>query len=193
MIVRLTFFICIATLSLAAAETLTFNQYIRPILADKCFACHGLDAKKRKAGLRLDVAEGAYREKDGERPIVPGDLAKSAAWKRILSKDPDEVMPPAESHKTLSDAEKATLKLWIEQGAAYQKHWAFEPPIKVPQTLFAPVGQTFLSADTLRQTGMSAPRNEIDTFIIERLAREKRSRFRPKPTSPRFCAAHHLR
>src|SRR4051812_21191162 len=74
-------------------QTISFNQHIRPMLSDKCFACHGLDAKKRKAGLRLDVPEGAYREKDGVRPIVPGHPEQSEVWKRLFSKDPEEVMP----------------------------------------------------------------------------------------------------
>jgi len=104
---------------------LRFNQDIRPIFSDKCFACHGFDAKKRKADRRLDTPEGAYAVADGVQAIAPGDLAKSEAWKRILSRDEDEVMPPPESHKKLSDAEKALIKRWIEEGATYQKHWAF--------------------------------------------------------------------
>lgn len=139
----------------SAADKLSFNQHIRPILADKCFACHGVDAKQRKGSLRLDTAEGAYREKDGDRAIVPGDLSKSVLWTRINSLDSDEVMPPPDSHKTLSDAEKATLKTWIQQGASYQKHWAFEPPVKVAPPASVPGG------------------NEIDAFLAERLKREK--------------------
>jgi len=145
----------------ASAEThgkLRFNQDIRPIFSDKCFACHGFDAKKRKADRRLDTPEGAYAVKDGVQAIVPGDLAKSEAWQRILSKDNDEVMPPPESHKKLSDAEKALIRRWIEEGAAYQKHWAFEVPVKVaPPEIHKP---------------QFAIRNQIDAFIAERLQRE---------------------
>jgi hypothetical protein len=132
---------------------LRFNQDIRPILSDKCFACHGTDPKKRKADLRLDTPEGAYAVTDDVQAIAPGDLAKSEAWKRILSKDEDEVMPPPESHKKLSDAEKAIIKRWIEEGAAYQKHWAFEAPVKAA----LPAG---------------AGGNPIDAFIGDRLQRE---------------------
>jgi Protein of unknown function (DUF1553)/Protein of unknown function (DUF1549)/Planctomycete cytochrome C len=115
-----------------AAEPLSFNRDIRPILSDKCFACHGFDSKKREANLRLDTPEGAYAEHEGVKAVVPKDLNASALWKRINSTDEAEIMPPPESHKKLSDAEKQTLKLWIEQGAPYQKHWAFEAPVAVP-------------------------------------------------------------
>ena len=115
----------------SAAQTpehvLAFNRDIRPILADKCFACHGQDAKKREADLRLDTFEGATADLGGGQAIVPGDLANSELWHRINSTDEDEVMPPPASHKSLTDAEKSFLKQWIEQGAPYQKHWAFEP------------------------------------------------------------------
>src|SRR5205085_1592481 len=113
--------------ALAADSALSFNRDIRPILSSKCFACHGFDAKKREADRRLDTAEGAYEEHDGVRAIVPGDLSKSELWRRVISKDEDEVMPPPASKKTLTDAERELLKRWIEQGAPYQKHWAFEP------------------------------------------------------------------
>src|SRR5437879_2146060 len=78
----------------AADATLSFNRDIRPILSSKCFACHGFDAKKRQADRRLDTAEGASEEHDGVRAIVPGDLAKSELWRRVTSKDEDEMMPP---------------------------------------------------------------------------------------------------
>ncbi len=115
----------------AADRPLSFNRDIRPILSDKCFACHGFDAKHREADLRLDTAEGAYAKTDGVQAIVPSDLAKSEAWLRIIATDKDEVMPPPKSHKTLTAAEKATIKRWIEQGAKYQKHWAFEAAVKM--------------------------------------------------------------
>jgi len=122
--------LALAGIAAAAERPLSFNQDIRPILSDKCFACHGFDAKKREADLRLDTAEGAYATKDGVTPIAPGNPAKSEVWLRITSTDKDEVMPPPKSHKSLTGPEKATLRRWIEQGAKYQKHWAFEPPVK---------------------------------------------------------------
>jgi hypothetical protein len=138
--------------SLAAADDqLSFNRDIRPILSSKCFACHGFDAKKREADLRLDTPEGATADHDGSRAIVPGDLAKSELWRRVTSTDEDEMMPPPSSKKTLTADEKALLKRWIEQGAKYQKHWAFEP-IQRPQV---PQGAAGSAA--------------IDAFVNERL------------------------
>src|SRR4051812_34295915 len=116
----------------AGAADLSFNRDIRPILSDKCFACHGTDAKKRKGDRRIDTAEGAMAEKDGVQAVKPGDLAGSEAWRRITTDDPEEIMPPPKAQKTLTAAEKETIRKWIEQGAKYQKHWAFEPPVKVP-------------------------------------------------------------
>lgn len=123
-----------ATRCLPAAENLSFNHDIRPILSDKCFSCHGFDAKKRKADLRLDTLEGATsKAESGATAITPGNLSTSELWKRInLPAEDEDLMPPVKSHKTLSAAEKATLKLWLEQGAAYQKHWAFEAPKLTP-------------------------------------------------------------
>ena len=136
----------------ASPETIQFNRDIRPILSDQCFACHGFDAKHREADLRLDTFEGATINHDGTRAIVPGDPSKSEAWKRILSTDPDEVMPPRKAHKTpLSQLQKDLLKRWIEQGAHYEKHWAFVPPKRPP-------------------TPPSAPPHPIDQFIQASLA-----------------------
>ena len=115
----------------AAAQELTFNRDIRPILSDKCFACHGADEKKREAKLRLDLPETATaKNEDGKAAIVPGKADESMLWQRIITKDADDVMPPPKSHKQLNEAEKQTLRKWIEQGASYQKHWAFETPVK---------------------------------------------------------------
>ncbi len=111
-----------------ADEKVTFNEHIRPILAENCFYCHGKDPNHRKAQRRLDMPEGATAETKGVRAIVPGDLENSELWRRINSDDPDEVMPPAESHKDpLKPEQRALIKRWIEQGAAYQNHWAYEP------------------------------------------------------------------
>ncbi len=123
--------LALLALSVARAEpAVSFNQDIRPILSDNCFACHGTDAAHRKAKLRLDLPEGAYAERKGLRAIVPGDLASSEAWLRINSEYEDEVMPPPDSHKTLTPEQRALIKRWIEQGAAYQRHWSYEPIAK---------------------------------------------------------------
>ena len=102
-----------------------FNRDIRPLLSDRCFACHGFDAKAREADLRLDTPEGAFAKRDGSPPaIVPGRPDESLAWQRIVSTDPDEVMPPSDSHLKLSESEKNLLKRWIAAGAEYQPHWS---------------------------------------------------------------------
>ena len=134
------------------ADDIEFNRDVRPILAENCFACHGLDAKARKAKLRLDVPEGAFAERRGIAPIVPGNLKESEVWTRITTDDVDAQMPPADSRKQLTAAQKEILKKWIEQGAKYQKHWSFEP-IRTP--------------NTKHQT-----QSAIDQFIEARLAKE---------------------
>ncbi len=121
--------------ALAESARLEFNRDIRPILSDKCFACHGFDANERKADLRLDIPEGAYALNDDIQAIKPGDLQSSEVWRRITSTDEDEVMPPPESNKHLTDVEKDLLKRWIEKGAQYQLHWAFVPPKKSAKSL----------------------------------------------------------
>ena len=108
-------------------DSIRFNRDVRPILSENCFACHGQDAKHRKAKLRLDERKGALAEREGVRAIVPGDLKKSEAWARIISKDKDDVMPPQDSHKELSEDHKNVLREWILQGAEYEKHWSFVP------------------------------------------------------------------
>src|SRR5688500_14780363 len=122
-------------------ETVSYNFHIRPILSDKCFACHGPDARTRKAGLRLDVRDGAIaelQESPGKHAIVPGAAARSELFHRIVSADPDFRMPSKASNKTLSALEKAMLVRWIEQGAEYKPHWAFIKPVKVkPPTVSA--------------------------------------------------------
>ncbi len=138
----------------AATGPVQFNRDVRPILSDQCFACHGFDAKHRKAGLRLDVAESAYApNKEGRVAVKPGDPAGSELWKRILTDDPDDVMPPPDSHKTVSAEQRSVLKRWIEEGAKYQRHWAFEAPVRGP-----------LPAVALP--------NPVDRFIVDRLQRE---------------------
>ncbi|MFT5130389.1 MAG: hypothetical protein ACI8W8_004020 [Rhodothermales bacterium] len=117
-------------LSLTVSAELSFNRDIRPILSEKCFSCHGFDAKHRKGELRLDIPEAAYgKGESGEFAIVPGKPDESEMWQRIaLADNDDEHMPPLKTKKPLSKSERATLRQWIEEGAKFQKHWAFEPP-----------------------------------------------------------------
>ncbi|HSQ55977.1 MAG TPA: DUF1549 domain-containing protein, partial [Gemmata sp.] len=139
-------------------RTVEFNRDVRPILADACFACHGSDARSRKAKLRLDTAEGAFAERKRGFAIKPGNLDASEVWNRI-NLDGDGMMPPRDSKKKpLTAAQKETIRLWIEQGAKYQKHWSFEPILRpaVPQL----------------KNGRDEARNPIDAFIQARLERE---------------------
>jgi hypothetical protein len=141
---------------LADAVPLSFNKDIRPILSDKCFSCHGPDVKQRKAGLRLDTAEGAYGKSRSETvAVVPGDLNQSGVWVRINTSEKDEAMPPSKSNKVLTAAQRELLGRWIAEGARYEQHWAFVPPQKpaLPE-IFNP---------------QSAVRNPIDRFVLARL------------------------
>jgi hypothetical protein len=115
----------------AFARDISFNRDIRPILSDRCFACHGPDAGERKSKLRLDRADGedgAYRIHDGSTAIKPGSIAESNLWHRISTQDIDDVMPPPKAHKKpLSREEQGLFKDWIEAGARYDVFWSFVP------------------------------------------------------------------
>jgi hypothetical protein len=167
--------LCGASCFSVRAETLgkvRYNRDVRPILAENCFACHGFDPKHREAGLRLDTFEGATREKDGVRAIVPGDVAKSEAFSRILSSDKDEVMPPPKAHKApITEEQRLILKRWIEQGAQYEAHWAFVAPVRppVPQTDGKRPVDAFIRAE-LRARGLEASRAADPTTLIRRVS-----------------------
>jgi len=139
-------------------EPVSFNRDIRPILSDVCFQCHGPDAKERKADLRLDNDEQLFAERDGYRILVPGDPAKSDLFRRLISTDADEQMPPPKSGKKISAAQIATIRRWIAQGAKYQGHWAFIPPARP-------------GSPEIRNP-KSEIRNLIDRFVMARLERE---------------------
>jgi hypothetical protein len=134
-----------------------FSRDILPILSDNCYQCHGPDEKARKAKLRLDTKEGAFRLKDGKAVIVPGKSAESELVHRITSIDPDEVMPPPDSNRKLTPKQIDLLKRWVEQGAKWNQHWAFVPPKR----------------SSPPNAKLEAwPRNGIDQFILERLEKE---------------------
>ncbi len=112
-----------------AEEKLGYNQYIRPILSENCFYCHGPDKNHRKAKLRLDIRDSALTGgKSGDPAIVPNKPDASELVKRILSTDEDEQMPPPDSHKSITPAQREILRKWIEQGAEYEPHWAYITP-----------------------------------------------------------------
>ena len=123
--------------ALLEGEQLSYNFHIRPILSDKCFSCHGPDANKREANLRLDTEEGAFaalKDSPGKFALVAGNPLASEVYHRIISTDPSAIMPPPESNLSLTDSEIQLITQWIKQGAAYEPHWAFtriEKP-KVP-------------------------------------------------------------
>jgi len=124
--------VCIATLSgfcataRAAPAAVAFNRDIRPILADNCFSCHGPDAGHRQADLRLDLRDAAV----ASGAIVPGSPGESPLVARIVATAAGEVMPPPDSHKQLDATQKDLLTRWIAEGAAYERHWAYEKPVK---------------------------------------------------------------
>ena len=140
----------------AAEKTLDFNLDVRPLFSDRCFKCHGFDKNTREADLRLDVPEGAFAERDGGQAIVPGKPEESLLWQRITISDPDEVMPPPDSHLKLNDQEKQLIRQWIAEGAKYEEHWALIAPQRpeVPRPPRAIV------------------KNPIDAFIANRLLRD---------------------
>lgn len=142
-------------------DKVSYNFNIRPILSDKCYKCHGPDAAHREAHLRLDIADSAYAAltvTKGAYAIVPGKPEQSELLKRITSSDITFMMPPPDAHLgMLSDYEKKLFRKWIEQGAKYEKHWAFTVPVK------APLPQV---------SDKSWPKNEIDYFTLQRMDQE---------------------
>jgi len=142
-----------------------FNRDVRPILSDTCFACHGPDAKHREGDLRLDVRDDAIKAK----AIVVGKAEESELIRRIDSKKDDEQMPPPDSNKTLTARQKEILRKWVAQGAEYQKHWAYEPPVKAA----IPAGQSgvdVLVQQRHAQIGMKASPEADRRTLFRRLS-----------------------
>ncbi len=142
-------------------KALDFNIHVKPILSDKCFACHGPDLAAQKAGLSLHTAEFAFaslKDSPGKVAIKPGNLRKSEVFHRIISEDPEYQMPSKESNLTLSPREKAILIKWIEEGAEYKTHWAFITPEKP-------------TPPKVRQKNWI--KNPIDQFVLQKLEEER--------------------
>ena len=149
----------------------SFNWEVRPILSEQCFSCHGFDAKHRKADLRLDTREGALADNDGVRAIIPSDPAKSELWKRLLSQDPEEVMPPPEAHKPkLTAKQLATLRTWIEEGAHYEPHWAFTAPMRPVLKEKGPAAVDALIDQRLKDAGLTASPEASPDKLLRRLS-----------------------
>lgn len=138
-------------------DTISYNFHVRPILSDKCFACHGPDANKREAGLRLDIAEAAYKalkENPSAHALVPFKPGASEVFLRISTQDSAMIMPPKSSNLKLTSHEVAVIEKWIKQGAKYERHWAFNPP-KTPKI---PKVKT-----------QDWTKNELDYFVLAKL------------------------
>ncbi|MCH2209293.1 MAG: DUF1549 domain-containing protein, partial [Lentisphaerales bacterium] len=145
------FFVPFLMLVFYANAEVSFINDVRPILSNKCFACHGFDEETRDADLRLDTFAGAVADLGGYQAVVPGDPDKSELIQRIITHDEDDIMPPKGDR--LTDAEVNILKEWIRQGAEYKKHWAYEK-IEQPRT---------------PQAGNNWARSPIDKFVSKKL------------------------
>jgi hypothetical protein len=145
-----------------AGDDVAFQRDIRPILSDRCFHCHGPDEEAREAELRFDTIgdeEGPFQDRGDYQVITPHNLQKSAIWDRLTTHDPDEMMPPAGSHKQpLSVAQKDLIRRWILQGAAFEDFWAFSPPVTQP---VPPVADNTWTL------------NRLDRFVMSRLEKER--------------------
>ncbi len=170
-----------------------YDRDVRPILSENCFQCHGQDAKKRMAGLRLDSFESATAGRNGHAALVPGEPDASLLYQRITAESKARRMPPASSNKSLTPEQIALLKRWIEAGGKYAKHWAFVPPVRpaVPEASDPWVRQaidgfvlqrlhaeglrpsvaaapgTWLRRVSLDLTGLPPSPNEVDAFTTE--------------------------
>lgn len=156
---------------IAQGQQIDFSRDIRPILSDNCFRCHGPDEETRATELRLDSLQGALADLGGYHAVVAGSTDKSEIITRVNSQDPDLVMPPPSSNKSLTDKEKDLLQQWISEGAKWQDHWAFVAP-KLP-----PVP----SAKRVHEQDVSWGRTEIDRFIFDKLQKQELTPSRDAP------------
>jgi hypothetical protein len=147
----------------------SFNRDIRPIMSDTCFRCHGPDKSARMMDLRLDIRDEALKPAaDGKIPIVPGKPEQSEIIRRIFATDVSEIMPPEYAHKTLTQAQKETIRQWVEEGAKYEGHWSFQPVSRPPVREIS--------------ENRALVENPIDAFIQARLAKEG---LQPSPEADR--------
>lgn len=171
----------------AGGTSISFNRDIRPILAENCMSCHGPDPGSRKAGLRLDTEAGLFeKRKEDPAAVVRGKAAESELFKRLISQDPDEVMPPPDSHKKLKPAEIELLKRWIDSGAAWQPHWSLMVPEKAPLPevrnsawVKNPIDRFVLAK--LESKGLS-PAPEVEPRVLFRRLRFDLTGLPPKPS-----------
>jgi hypothetical protein len=157
------------------AGPVDFNRDIRPILSDNCFYCHGNDANHRKAKLRLDVRDDAL----AKEAFVPSKPDESALVERIFTEDEDDLMPPPDSNKKLTEKQKETLKQWVAQGAPYRQHWSYEKPVKAA----VPAGENgidHLVGKRLAELGLK-PSPEADRRTLIRRLHADLTGLPPKP------------
>jgi hypothetical protein len=140
-----------------AVKPVDFDREIRPIFSDNCFVCHGPDEQTRLAGLRLDNREGAFADRGGYQIIVPGKPSASLLYQRISAKEEGIRMPPPQAERQLTEKQIELIRLWIDQGAKWETHWAYVPPKRV---------------ELPKVKNASWPKNAIDAFILSRLERE---------------------
>lgn len=154
--------------ALPAGGEISFNRDIRPILSDNCFACHGPDPAGRKAKLRLDTEEGGTA---GDHPaVVQGAPEKSELIARVHADDPDEVMPPPESQKILTDQQKELLGKWIAQGGKWEEHWAFiKPEDQLPEGLEKNAAIDHFVDEKLKTSGLSRSKEADKSTLARRV------------------------
>ncbi len=138
----------------AAAASVDFQQDVRPILADACFACHGPDGNTRQAGLRLDTREGMFGDRGGYRIVVPGSAEDSRLYQRMSHEIPAARMPPANAERRPTREQVETVRRWIDEGGEWSSHWAYGPPRRPPVPAVEPGERR---------------ENEVDAFVIRRL------------------------
>ena len=143
--------ICIQVICPVCSQQVDFNRDIRPILSDTCYKCHGPDEHDRQADLRLDTKDGLFED---SAAVIPNDLDSSEIYQRVMSDDPDSLMPPLDSGRKLSDSQKQLIKRWIEQGAPWEVHWSLVTPTKPVVPKVNPGAQSI---------------NPIDRFVVSEL------------------------
>jgi mono/diheme cytochrome c family protein len=171
--------ICLLVSNAAFAATdaktqIKFNRDIRPILAETCFHCHGPDPGSRKAGLRLDREDGFFSNREDGPTIVRGNPEKSPLYQRLVSKDPEEVMPPPANHIKLKPENIELIRRWIAQGAQWEPHWSF---IKPERTVAPPIKSE------------AWVRNPIDRFVLAKLESKK---LQPAPEADKRTLARRV-
>ena len=163
----------IAALVLAAERPIDFDRDVRPILSDRCFACHGPDEKRRMANLRLDIEDGLFGARGSDAIVTAGNPARSRLLARVSAAGATR-MPPPQTGPGLTEAQIATIRKWIEQGAKWERHWAFVPPERPALPIVR---------------DEKWPRSAIDRFVLARLDREG---LKPSPEADRATLLHRL-